>query len=158
VKRLASALALAAAVAAACTSSDSKLAQPAPAAGPATGPATAPGTPAAQPAEENLPALERDALVRGALPEGVPQAGLLENQCQTCHALEYVTQQRLTLPQWKKTLDKMRRFGAVVDDQQAGLLAAFAAHYWNPDLPERIWEPVEPPAGALPLAPTRVAR
>ena len=71
-------------------------------------------------------------------------------QCQICHHYEYLTQQRLTEPAWKKTIEKMRKFGAVLTDEQATQLVAFAARYWNPDLPGRTWTAGPPPPGSTP--------
>ena len=64
-------------------------------------------------------------------------------------APQYLTQQRLSEATWKKTIEKMRKFGANLTDEQSASLAAFAARYWNPDLPGRTWVAGPPPAGAL---------
>lgn len=98
------------------------------------------------------PPIDRAALLEGKLPEGAPETDLINAQCRICHAVEYLTQQRLSEAAWQKTIAKMRKFGANVDDQQAAALAKFAATYWNPDLPARTWKVGPPPAGALPLA------
>ena len=110
------------------------------------------GSGAPVPAAAPAPAIDRAALLAGTLPEGAPEIDLINAQCRICHTTEYLTQQRLTEPAWKKTIDKMRKFGAALDEAQAASLAAFAARYWNPDLPPRTWEPGPPPPGALPIA------
>jgi len=127
-------------VLAACRSDD----KPAPAQQP---PPTQPTRPAPPPAT-----IDRDALLAGKLPDGAPETELVNAQCRICHSVEYLTQQRLGEAAWKKTIDKMRKFGAVLTDEQAASLVAFAAHYWNPDLPGRTWTPGPPPPGALPSA------
>ena len=106
-------------------------------------PAPAPPPPA--------PTIDRAELLAGKLPDGAPETELINAQCRVCHAVEYLTQQRLSEGAWQKTIAKMRKFGANVDDQQAALLAKFAATYWNPDLPARAFPLVAPPAGALPI-------
>ena len=113
-----------------------------------------PATPT-PPAPPPAPAIDRDALLAGKLPEGAPEMELVNAQCRICHTTEYLTQQRLGEPGWKKTIDKMRKFGAVLTDDEAASLVTFAARYWNPDLPGRTWTPGPPPAGALPLESTR---
>lgn len=113
-------------------------------------PAPAPAPPASQPPAPTPPPIDRDALLAGKLPEGAPETELINAQCRICHSEQYVTQQRLSPAAWKKTIDKMRKFGAVLDDEKAASLAAFAARYWTPDLPPRTWALGPLPAGALP--------
>ena len=96
------------------------------------------------------PPIDRAALLDGKLPEGAPETDLINAQCRICHAVEYLTQQRLSEAVWQKTIAKMRKFGAALDDQQAAALAKFAATYWNPDLPGRQFKLAPLPAGALP--------
>ncbi len=106
----------------------------------------------ATPAPPPTPTIDRAALLEGKLPEGAPETELANIQCRNCHTTQYLTQQRLTEPVWKKTIEKMRKFGANLTDEQAASLAAFAARYWNPDLPGRTWTPGPLPPGALPLS------
>ena len=112
-----------------------------------------PAPPPPPPPAPAPPAIDRAALLDGKLPEGAPETDLINAQCRICHAVEYLTQQRLSEPTWLKTIAKMRKFGAALDDQQAAALAKFAATYWNPDLPDRQFKLAPAPAGALPLAP-----
>jgi hypothetical protein len=102
--------------------------------------------------------MDRAALLDGKLPEGAPETDLINAQCRICHAVEYLTQQRLSEAAWQKTIAKMRKFGAALDDQQAAQLAKFAATYWNPDLPGRTFKLAPLPAGAVPLAAAPAAR
>lgn len=94
--------------------------------------------------------MDQAALLDGKLPEGGPETELIKAQCRVCHAVEYLTQQRLSEAAWQKTIAKMRKFGAAVDDQQAAALAKFAATYWNPDLPPRTFKLAPLPPGATP--------
>lgn len=95
---------------------------------------------------------DRAALLAGKVPFGV-ESTLINARCLLCHSVDYLTQQRLSEAAWKKTIDKMRKFGASLTDTEAASLVAFAARYWNPDLPERTWVPVPAPSGALPMNP-----
>ena len=97
------------------------------------------------------PPISREALLEGKLPDGYAATEIVNSQCRICHAIEYLTQQRLSEAGWKKTIDKMRKFGAGLDDTQAATLATYAAAFWNPDLPGRTWKAGPPPPGALPL-------
>lgn len=101
-------------------------------------------------APEAPPAIDREALLAGKLPEGAPESEVINAQCRICHAVEYVTQQRLSEAGWTKTLLKMRTFGANLSESDVPRLAAFAARYWSLDLPDRVYSSVSPPAGALP--------
>jgi hypothetical protein len=93
---------------------------------------------------------DREALLAGRLPEGAPESDLINAQCAICHSTEYLTQQRLGEAGWKKTIDKMRKFGANLNDEDAARLVTFVSTYWNGELPDRPPVLVEPPAGALP--------
>lgn len=99
---------------------------------------------------EPPPAIDRAALLAGKLPEGAPESEVINTQCRICHAVEYLTQQRLSEAAWTKTLLKMKTFGAAIGEADVPRLAAFAARYWSSELPDREYSPVPPPAGALP--------
>lgn len=116
-------------------------------------PAPAPTPPPQPTPAPPVVTIDRDALLAGKLPDGAPETEIVNAQCRICHSVEYLTQQRLGEGAWKKTIDKMRKFGANLSDEQAASLVAFAAKYWNADLPGRTWSPGPPPAGALPAAP-----
>lgn len=105
------------------------------------------------PAPAPVVSIDRDALLAGKVPDAAPEMELINAQCRICHSTEYLTQQRLGEAGWKKTIEKMRKFGANVTDEQVSSLAAFAARYWNPDLSGRTWVAGPPPAGALPITP-----
>jgi mono/diheme cytochrome c family protein len=94
-------------------------------------------------------ASQRD-LVAGRLPEDPARAVVLES-CILCHTVDYVTQQRLTPGQWQKTVEKMRRFGAPLTDDEVKLVVGYLSRYWTVDLPEPLApKPVAPPKGSLP--------
>lgn len=138
-------------------------ASPAPAPAPATTPAAAvppvAAAPAAAPVAPEPPPLEpaeRAALVAGQLPAG-PQRELLEVKCLTCHSLDYVTQQRLPEGAWKKELEKMRKFGAPLSDEDAAALLPWLSRRWSTSLPLASAESAPLPAGSLP-APGKPAK
>jgi hypothetical protein len=76
------------------------------------------------------------AMVDGVLPD-TPETKLIRARCVVCHSEDYVVQQRLTPEQWAKTLAKMKKFGAKVDDAEAAQLASWLSSLYAPDLPDR---------------------
>jgi hypothetical protein len=89
------------------------------------------------------------AAVEGRLPDE-PARAVLQARCLICHTVDYVTQQRLTAGQWLKTVEKMRKFGAPLTDDEVKPLADYLGRHWTVDLPERRPAPVPPPAGSVP--------
>ena len=89
------------------------------------------------------------ALLAGKLPDE-PGRAVLQGKCLTCHTADYVTQQRLTSKQWQGTVEKMRRFGAPLTDDEVKVLSEYLGRHWTVDLPQRQPAPVKPPAGAIP--------
>jgi hypothetical protein len=109
----------------------------------ATGAETAP----AAPAEAAAP--DRAALVAGKIPDG-PERTTLEGRCLICHTLDYVTTQRLTEGQWTNVVNKMKRWGSPVADDEVKPLAAWLATHWPTDLPERTSPRMAAPPGSTP--------
>ncbi len=99
-----------------------------------------------------LEVLDDTRLVAGELPSG-PGSELLRGRCVVCHSTDYVTQQRLTAAQWDKTIAKMQKWGAVLQDDEKAQLATFLAATWRADLPERASSVVPAPAGAVAARP-----
>ena len=87
-------------------------------------------------------------LVAGKLPDD-PARALLRGKCLICHSADYVTQQRLTPAQWQKTVEKMRKFGAPMNDAEAEHLASYLGRNWTVELPERRPAPVRAPRSAV---------
>lgn len=107
-------------------------------------PATQEPSPTPQPAPVE-PAVTMAALVEGALPNG-PEKDILQSRCTMCHTLDYVTQQRLTEEQWKKTVLKMQtKFGAPVLDEEVPRLGQWLAAAYTTTLPERAPKMGNPP-------------
>ena len=72
---------------------------------------------------------------------GVPALSAVEAEqvlaleCQACHSLGYVEQQRLSVPQWVATLTKMRTWGALIDEGKIEPLARSLAVRRGPTAP-----------------------
>lgn len=103
------------------------------------------GSATARPAPGPTPEM----LVTGPLPEG-PEAGIAHAKCQLCHTEQYLVEQRLSPDAWKKTLAKMKKFGAPITDDEEARLATWLASLYTPELPIREAKLVERPALALP--------
>lgn len=94
------------------------------------------------------PLLVDDALLTGVLPPG-PERELALARCSICHSQQYLTQQRLTLAQWHKTVDKMRKWGAPLSDDEGARLAVWLGRHYPADLPERRSAVKPAPTGAV---------
>jgi cytochrome c oxidase cbb3-type subunit III len=57
---------------------------------------------------------------------------LLMARCAVCHSTDLIVQQRLTLAQWLKTLNKMERWGAQVSSAEQTQLANYLAARYPP--------------------------
>jgi cytochrome c oxidase cbb3-type subunit 3 len=57
---------------------------------------------------------------------------LLMARCAVCHSTDLIVQQRLTLPQWIKTLNKMERWGAQVSSAEQTQLANYLVAHYHP--------------------------
>jgi cytochrome c5 len=68
-------------------------------------------------------------IVAQELPAG-PGRDAVVKRCVTCHEADLVTQQRLSRVAWGRSVDKMVRWGAVVDsDEREPMLDYLAAHF-----------------------------
>jgi hypothetical protein len=67
-----------------------------------------------------------------ALPGGAGKE-LAEGSCLPCHSADILVQQRLTEKQWTASVDKMIRWGAVVDEKRKAELIAYLAKHFGPD-------------------------
>lgn len=104
-----------------------------------------PDAPVAASAPQSEPPVPSPAaLVEGPLPGG-PGGELARARCLMCHCEQYLVQQRLSAEGWKKTMAKMRKFGAPVSEEEATELASWLAKLYTPDLPMRSGSLVERP-------------
>jgi len=77
----------------------------------------------------------RAAALRGELPAG-PEVNVAASRCAICHTTQYLTQQRLTEAQWTKTIEKMKKWGAPIDDAESAALARYLGTHFSADLPD----------------------
>jgi mono/diheme cytochrome c family protein len=61
-----------------------------------------------------------------ALPDG-PGSEILKARCVSCHQVDLITSQRLSLTGWTRELDKMIRWGATVDAAERDPLQSYLA-------------------------------
>jgi hypothetical protein len=73
------------------------------------------------------------------LPAGAMQAKATTS-CLECHEARIILQQRLSKAAWTKEVDKMMKWGAVVDAGDRDALIDYLSANFSPDLP-----PYEPP-------------
>ena len=73
------------------------------------------------------------------LPPG-PMQSKATTSCLECHEARIILQQRLTKPAWTKEVDKMIKWGAVVDPSDHDALIDYLSTNFSPDQP-----PYQPP-------------
>jgi hypothetical protein len=83
---------------------------------------------------------------RSELPEGPLQAKAT-TACTECHEARIIVQQRLSKATWAKEVDKMTKWGAVVDPQDRDALIDYLSTNFGVDKPEYI---ADRTAGASP--------
>jgi hypothetical protein len=79
------------------------------------------------------------AKVTEELPPGAMQAKAT-TACLECHEARIILQQRLSKPTWTKEVDKMIKWGAIVDPNDRDTLIDYLSTNFSPDQP-----PYEPP-------------
>jgi hypothetical protein len=77
--------------------------------------------------------------VTADLPPG-PMQLKATTSCTECHEARIILQQRLSKPAWTKEVDKMTKWGAVVDPADRDALIDYLSSNFSPDKP-----PYEPP-------------
>lgn len=77
------------------------------------------------------------------LPSGAIQAEAT-TACTECHEARIILQQRLSKAAWTKEVDKMIKWGAVVDPEDRDALIDYLSENFGPDKP-----PYEPPRSEL---------
>ncbi len=88
-------------------------------------------------AQKNIPAN-----VTADLPPGAMQVKAT-TACTECHEARIILQQRLSKAAWTKEVDKMTKWGAVVDPADRDALIDYLSSNFSPDKP-----PYEPPRTA----------
>jgi hypothetical protein len=85
---------------------------------------------------------QKQAAPTADLPAGAMQSKAT-TACLECHEARIILQQRLTKPAWTKEVDKMTKWGAVVDPADRDALIDYLSVNFNPDKP-----PYDPPRTA----------
>jgi len=82
------------------------------------------------------------------LPSGLMQAKATTS-CLECHEERIILQQRLSKAAWTKEVDKMIKWGAVVDEHDHDALIDYLSTNFNPDQPayDPLRTAVEKPSG-----------
>lgn len=75
--------------------------------------------------------LSATALGAQALPEG-PGSEILKARCVSCHQVDLITSQRLSLGGWTREVDKMVRWGATVEPSERDPLQTYLAANFAP--------------------------
>jgi mono/diheme cytochrome c family protein len=74
------------------------------------------------------------AKVTADLPAG-PRQAKATTACLECHEARIILQQRLSKPAWTKEVDKMTKWGAVVDPADRDALIDYLSTNFSPDKP-----------------------
>ena len=74
------------------------------------------------------------AKVTADLPAG-PMQAKATTACLECHEARIILQQRLSKPAWTKEVDKMTKWGAVVDPADRDALIDYLSTNFSPDKP-----------------------
>ena len=70
-------------------------------------------------------------LIAQQLPPG-PGADVVKSRCVVCHEADMITQQKLTLAGWTRSVDKMVRWGAAVTPEERRVLDPYLAQHFAP--------------------------
>lgn len=77
------------------------------------------------------PSLPKPGTKFGELPAGAGKSQV-ESACYRCHSADLLLQQRLTEKQWTATVEKMMRWGAVVEEKDKPKIIAYLAKHFGP--------------------------
>ena len=80
------------------------------------------------------------------LPEG-PMQAKAATACTECHEARIIVQQRLSKGAWTKEVDKMTKWGALVDPQDRDALSDYLSTNFGVDRPEYLAEHTQGTAG-----------
>jgi len=64
--------------------------------------------------------------------------GLIIARCAVCHSQDLIVQQRLPGERWKATVEKMKRWGAEISDDEADLLKRYLSARYHPGAPDQL--------------------
>lgn len=63
---------------------------------------------------------------------------LIIARCSVCHSPDLIVQQRLPRERWKATVEKMKRWGAEISNDEADLLMHYLSARYHPAAPEQL--------------------
>lgn len=64
--------------------------------------------------------------------------GLIIARCAVCHSPDLIVQQRLPRDQWRATVEKMKRWGAEISNDEADLLLRYLSARYHPGAPDQL--------------------
>jgi cytochrome c oxidase cbb3-type subunit III len=64
--------------------------------------------------------------------------GLIIARCSVCHSPDLITQQRLPGKRWEATVEKMKRWGAEISNEEADLLLQYLSARYHPGAPDHL--------------------
>jgi hypothetical protein len=67
---------------------------------------------------------------------GGPEKALIVANCQLCHSVGLIAQQRLSQRAWVSELVKMEKWGSGLPPDQNAFVAAYLFKYFGPDIPD----------------------
>ena len=62
--------------------------------------------------------------------------GLIIARCSVCHSPDLITQQRLPRKRWEATVEKMKRWGAEISNEEADLLLRYLSARYHASAPD----------------------
>jgi len=67
---------------------------------------------------------------------GGPSKALIVANCQSCHSVSLILQQRLSERAWSNELVKMEKWGSGLPPEQNATVAAYLFEHFNPSVPD----------------------
>ena len=64
--------------------------------------------------------------------------GLIIARCSVCHSPDLIAQQRLPRARWEATVEKMKRWGAEISNDEADLLVRYLSARYHPGAPDSL--------------------
>jgi mono/diheme cytochrome c family protein len=81
---------------------------------------------------------------------------LIIARCSVCHSPELLSQQRLSRERWESTVEKMKRWGAEISNDEADLLVRYLSALYHPGAPDHLPALDRDLGKAIPLRPEPV--
>ena len=84
--------------------------------------------------------------------------GLMMARCAVCHSADLIAQQRLPRTRWEATVEKMKRWGAEMSNEEADLLIRYLSARYHPGAPDGLLPYEQELKKAEPLSPEPAAQ